>query len=80
MSVEPPDRAVSEQKALRLLTDAEKVQIIHLLKSEYSWTIVSSILKRPLSTCHSSYEKWKKTEMFACARERRWRILKDVGG
>jgi hypothetical protein len=30
MLVEPPDRAAPEQKALRLLTDAEKVSIIHL--------------------------------------------------
>jgi hypothetical protein len=36
MSVEPPDRAAPEQKALRLLTDAEKMQIIHLRKSEHS--------------------------------------------
>jgi hypothetical protein len=36
MSVEPPDRAAPEQKALLLLTDAEKMQIIHLRKSEHS--------------------------------------------
>jgi hypothetical protein len=36
MSVEPPDCAALEQKALHLLTDAEKVQIIHLRKSEHS--------------------------------------------
>jgi hypothetical protein len=36
MSVGPPDRAAPEQKALRLLTDADKVQIIHLRKSEHS--------------------------------------------
>jgi hypothetical protein len=30
LPVEPPNRAAPEQKALCLLTDAEKVQIIHL--------------------------------------------------
>jgi hypothetical protein len=35
MSVEPPDRAAPEQKALRLLTDAEKMQLIHMRKSEH---------------------------------------------
>jgi hypothetical protein len=63
MSVERPDRAVPEQKALLLLIDAENVQIVHLRKSEHSWTTVNSILKRPPLTCRSLYEKWEQIEL-----------------
>jgi hypothetical protein len=78
MPVGSPDRAAPEQKALSLLTDAEKVQIIHLRKSEHSWTSISSMLKQPPSTCRSFNEKWEQTEVFARARGRPRRILRDV--
>jgi hypothetical protein len=61
MSVEPPDHAAPEPKVLRPLTDAERVQIIHLRKSEHPWTTISSMLKQPLSTCRSFYGKWEQT-------------------
>jgi hypothetical protein len=41
MLVESPDRAPPEQKVFCLLIDAEKVQIIHLQKNEYSWATVN---------------------------------------
>jgi hypothetical protein len=63
--VEPPDRAALEEKAFRLLTDSEKVPIIHLRKSEHSWTTISSILKRPPSTCRSFSEKWEQTAVLS---------------
>jgi hypothetical protein len=76
MSVESPDRAVPEQKALCFFTDAEKVPIIHMRKGEHSWTTISSILKRPPSLCRGFYEKWEQTAVFARARGRPWRILR----
>jgi hypothetical protein len=76
--VEHPDRAAPEQKVLRLLTDAEKVQIIHLRKSEHYGTTISSILKRRPSTCRTLYEKWEQTEVCARTRGRPRRILRGV--
>jgi hypothetical protein len=78
MSVELPDRAAPEQKTLLVLTDAEKVQIIHLQKGEHSWTTISSIFKRLSSTCRSFYEKWRQIEVLARAKGRPRRILKDA--
>jgi hypothetical protein len=78
MSVEPPDHAAPEPMVLRLLADAEKVQIIHLRKSGHSWTSISLMLKGPPSTCRSFYEKWEQTEVFARTRGRPRRVSRDV--
>jgi hypothetical protein len=61
MSVEPSDRAAPKQKALHLLADAEKAEIIQLQKSEYSWATINSILKRPPSSCRIFSEKLEQT-------------------
>jgi hypothetical protein len=76
--MEHADRAAPEQKALRLLTDAEKVQIIHMRKGEYSRTTISSILKPPASTYRSFYEKQEQTDVSSRARRHPRRILQDV--
>jgi IS30 family transposase len=78
MSVEPPDRAAPERKTLHLLTNAEKVQIIRLRKNAYSWTTISSILKRSPSIYRNFSEKWEQTEVFARTREHPSKILRDV--
>jgi hypothetical protein len=73
MSVERPYRVAPGQKALLLLIDSEKVQIVHLRKSE----VLGSPTAR-YSTCRSFYEKWEQIDVFAGARGRPQRILKDV--